>query len=285
MYFEGLSSPSSGFCQRETASAPDDRAGAIDDELEVRLKFALFHRLAHAAAQTLKLLALVDHAARAERAGRFRAERVGTALARVVERSLCAAVGVFRQRADARAERAGIFGAKARKVVVQPADKPLGALLCRLAAAALTHEREHPAPHAGEVFLASAVKAQILRRAGEDLLALRLAKAPFERGHIAADAEDIDDASERGGDERFHAVQIIPVVADAVARVDEGVGLLLGTLFSRKDYQRDRRGKHRRDQCGERNEPPGTVGFRAAAIHIACQDADALRAGEVLQRL
>ena len=79
--------------------------------------------------------------------------------------------------------------------------------------------------------------------------------------------------------------QIIPVVADAVARIDEGVGLLLGTLFSRKDYQRNRRGKHRRDQCGERNEPPGTVGFRAAAIRIVCQDADALRAGEVLQRL
>ena len=87
------------------------------------------------------------------------------------------------------------------------------------------------------------------------------------------------------GMQRFHAVQIIPVVADAVARVDEGVGLLLGTLFSRKDYQRDRRGKHRRDQCGERNEPPGTVGFRAAAIRIVCQDANALRAGEVLQRL
>ena len=69
----------------------------------------------------------------------------------------------------------------ARKVAVQPADKPLGALLCRLAAAALTHEREHPAPHAGEAFLAGAAKAQILRRAGEDLLALRLAKAPFER--------------------------------------------------------------------------------------------------------
>ena len=210
---------------------------------------------------------------------------MGAALPRVVERSLGAAVGVFQQRADARAERAGIFGAEARKVAVQPADKPLGALLCRLAAAALTHEREHPAPHTGKVIFAGAAAPEKLRRAGEDLLALRLAKAPFERGHIAADAEDIDDASERGGDERFHAVQIIPVVADAVARVDEGVGLLLGTLFSRKDYQRDRRGKHRRDQCGERNEPPGTVGFRAAAIHIVCQDADALRAGEVLQRL
>ena len=230
------------------------------------------------------LYLLVDHAARAERAGRFRAERVGTALARVVERSLGAAVGVFRQRADARAERAGIFGAEARKVAVQPADKPLGALLCRLAAAALTHEREHPAPHAGEVFLASAAKAQILRRAGEDLLALRLAKAPFERGHIAADAEDIDDASERGGDERFHAVQIIPVVADAVARVDEGVRLQLRALFAHKDYQRDRRAEHRRDQCGERNEPARAIERRAAVLHADGKDAEALRRTDAVER-
>ena len=107
----------------------------------------------------------------------------------------------------------------------------------------------------------------------------------LQRGHIAADADNIGKTPQRSGEQRFHAMQIKAVISDAVARIDEGVSLLLGTLFSRKDYQRDRRGKHRRDQCGERNEPPGTVGFRAAAIRIVCQDADALRAGEILQRL
>lgn len=107
----------------------------------------------------------------------------------------------------------------------------------------------------------------------------------LQRGHIAADADNIGKTPQRSGEQRFHAMQIKAVISDAVARIDEGVGLLLGTLFSRKDYQRDRRGKHRRDQCGERNEPPGTVGFRAAAIRIVCRTPMLSAPERILQRL
>ena len=75
----------------------DDRAAAIHHKLEVQLKLALFHRLAHAAAQTLELLALVDHAARAERAEHTVTERIGAALPRAIERGLAAVVRVFLQ--------------------------------------------------------------------------------------------------------------------------------------------------------------------------------------------
>ena len=59
-------------------------------------------------------------------------------------------------------------------------------LLCRLAAAALAHQGEHSAPHTGKVIFAGAAAPEKLRRAAEQLLALRLAAAMLQRQQASA---------------------------------------------------------------------------------------------------